>query len=219
MEPERLETLAKPAKAQSGRTGGNAPGTRTHRSPEARREQILQAALTCFGEHGYHASTMDDLVRASGLSKGSLYWHFRSKEEVFLAVFDAFAEELYGQWDAAAESSEEAMSVLQREFELSAEIFSNQRVFLLAFAEFLSHPAARDRMAGTYTVVREKLAAIIERGRRAKSIRSGPPADRLASTLIGAIEGLLLQWLVDPDFDLEGHVEVAWNLLMEGLRP
>ena len=161
---------------------------------------------------------MDDLVRASGLSKGSLYWHFRSKEEVFLAVFDAFAEILYGEWDAAAESSEDAIVILRQEFELSAQSFSDQRVFLLAWAEFLSHPAARERMSGTYAVARQKLARIIEDGRTSGSLRSGPPAEQVASVLVGTIEGLLLQWLVDPDFDLNGHVEVAWELLLEGLR-
>lgn len=161
---------------------------------------------------------MDDLVRASGLSKGSLYWHFRSKEEVFLALFDAFAEILYGEWDAAAETSEDATAILRREFELSAQSFADQRVFLLAWAEFLSHPAARERMSGTYAVARQKLASIIEMGRESGSLRTGPPAECVASTLVGTIEGLLLQWLVDPDFDLTGHVEVAWELLMEGLR-
>ncbi len=214
-----IETQAKPSKAQSGQNNATAPGARQHRSAEERRAQILQAALTCFGENGYHASTMDDLVRAAGLSKGSLYWHFRSKEEVFLAVFDAFSEALSGGWDAATASNEDALLVLRREFELGAKSFSEQRVFLLAWAEFLSHPAARERMAATYAVAREKLATIVETGRRTHSIRSGPPAEQIASALIGTIEGLLLQWLADPDFDLEGHVEVAWNLLLEGLHP
>ena len=185
---------------------------------DARREQILQAALICFGEKGYHASTMDDLVRASGLSKGSLYWHFRSKEEVFLAVFDAFADVLYGEWDAAAAASEDAIEVLQREFELSAEIFAGERVFLLAWAEFLSHPAARERLNGTYTIARRRLATIIEAGRTQGSLRSGPPAEQVASTLIGTIEGLFLQWLVDPDFDLQSHIKVSREILIEGLR-
>jgi AcrR family transcriptional regulator len=41
---------------------------------------------------------MDDLVRTSGLSKGTLYWHFSSKEEVFLALFDRFVEEFFDVW-------------------------------------------------------------------------------------------------------------------------
>ncbi len=195
---------------------------RRHRPPEARREQILQAALSCFGRKGYHASTMDDLVRASGLSKGSLYWHFRSKEEVFLALFDAFAAGLYGEWDAAAASGEDALSILRRECEITIQSFSRERVLMLAWVEFLCHPAARERMKATYATARAKLQAIIENGRRAGSLRSGPeapPADRLAGALVGAIEGLLLQWLVDPEFDLESHVDVAWELVEGGLRP
>ncbi|MEE8474443.1 MAG: helix-turn-helix domain-containing protein, partial [Myxococcota bacterium] len=73
----------------------------------------MRAALHCFAGKGFHAATMDDLVRAAGLSKGSLYWHFDSKEEVFLALFDAFALELYGQWDVVEKDLEDPLDVLR----------------------------------------------------------------------------------------------------------
>ena len=76
-----------------------APRPRTRRPAEERRAQILEAALQCFASKGFHTATMDDLVRASGLSKGSLYWHFESKEQVFLALFDAFAESGFAEWE------------------------------------------------------------------------------------------------------------------------
>ncbi len=187
-------------------------------SAEARREQILLAALQCFGEKGYHASTMDDLVRESGLSKGSLYWHFRSKEEVFLALLDSFATEIYGDWDALAEADGDAIETLRQEIQASVDRFSNQRVFLMAWVEFLSHPAARERMSEVYRVSRAKLAKIIKAGRRAGTLRPGAPAEQIAAALVAAIEGLFLQWLVDPDFDLRANVDVTWKLITEGLR-
>ncbi len=61
------------------------PGSDRRRPAEVRRAQILDAAQRCFGAKGYHAATMDDLVRASGLSKGSLYWHFRSRSSMVAA--------------------------------------------------------------------------------------------------------------------------------------
>ncbi|MCP4039423.1 MAG: TetR/AcrR family transcriptional regulator [bacterium] len=185
---------------------------------EARREQILRAALSCFAEKGYHAATMDDLGRASGLSKGSLYWHFRSKEEVFLALFDSFAAVLYGEWDAAAGSGADALEVLRRECELTVRSLSGDRLFLLAWAEFLNHPAARERMSAIYTTARFKLQTIIEQGREAGSLRTGPPAEQVAGALVGTVEGLLLQWLVDRDFDLAAHFRAAWEILAGGLR-
>ncbi|WP_186780115.1 TetR/AcrR family transcriptional regulator [Streptomyces salinarius] len=48
----------------------------------ARRTQILDAATSVFARLGYHGSRMDDIVQASGLSKGAIYWYFKSKEEI-----------------------------------------------------------------------------------------------------------------------------------------
>jgi AcrR family transcriptional regulator len=178
----------------------------------------LTAALSCFGEKGYHASTMDDLVRASGLSKGSLYWHFQSKEEVFLALFDSFSDELYGGWDSAAESRGDALEVLRRQGGLTGECLYSQRIIQLAWADFFNHPAGRTRMSDAYKIARHKFEAIIERGREAGSLRSGAPANMVAAGLVASLEGLFLQWLVDPTFDLEANVAVSWEILVEGLR-
>jgi AcrR family transcriptional regulator len=193
--------------------------SRRHKPAEARREQILTAALSCFGEKGYHASTMDDIVRASGLSKGSLYWHFSSKEEVFLELVDSFSDELYGEWDNVAESGDDKLDVLKRECEVSLRRFSEKRLFLLAWAEFVTHPAARERMRDSYSIAREQLEVIIRAGRANGSLARGPSEDGVASALVAALEGLFLQWLVDPEFDLEGHFAISWELLEKGLRP
>ena len=63
---------------------------------EERKAQIYQAALACFSRKGYHQTTMDDIVAESGLSKGALYWHFKSKKELFLSLFQELMEQ-YGQ--------------------------------------------------------------------------------------------------------------------------
>ena len=194
------------------------PGARRHAPAEQRRAQILRAAFTCVAKKGYHAATMDDLVRASGLSKGSLYWHFHSKEEVFTALFDSFVAELYGEWDAAAASGDPAVEILQREYEISVKFLSEDRTGLLAWSEFLNHPLGRRRMAEAYETARTKLGTIVERGRVEGSLRKGPPPDQVAATLVGTLEGLMLQWLVDPAFPLKRQVKTSWEILMGGLR-
>ena len=52
-----------------------------------RRSEILEAALACFTEKGYGATTMADVRRASGASIGSIYHHFSSKEELAAALY------------------------------------------------------------------------------------------------------------------------------------
>lgn len=55
-------------------------------APEVRVLQILDAALVEFSERGFNAARMDDIARRCGLSKGGLYAHFQSKEQVFKAL-------------------------------------------------------------------------------------------------------------------------------------
>lgn len=64
-----------------------------HATEEARRIQILEAAKRCFARKGYHETKVDDIVREAGLSKGALYWYFKSKEELLDALCDSFVKE------------------------------------------------------------------------------------------------------------------------------
>ena len=55
---------------------------------ESRREQILQAALACFSEDGFHQTGMADIVRRSGMSHAAVYGYFQSKDEIIEALAD-----------------------------------------------------------------------------------------------------------------------------------
>jgi len=193
-----------------------ATSRRAHAPPEERRAQILEAALQCFAERGYHATKMDDLVAASGLSKGSLYWHFRSKQDVFLALFDAFVERFFADWDSALAVDEPTLELLRRVAEVGIENLGSQRPLLQAWAEFFTHPAARERFALIYRRSRAKLVDVFERGIARGELRE-LPVDSMASTLIGVLEGLYLQAMVDPGFDPRPHWPTAWAIVERGL--
>lgn len=75
-----------------------------------RRQQILDAAMNCFMAKGYHRATMDDIVADSGLSKGTLYWYFKSKKDLFLALFLSIMAELGSGWQAEVEDPHKSAS-------------------------------------------------------------------------------------------------------------
>src|ERR671917_561847 len=60
---------------------------------QQRPHQILDAAMACFARQGYHATSMDDVVRESGLSVGAIYTYYPSKEDLFLALAESRAQE------------------------------------------------------------------------------------------------------------------------------
>lgn len=173
---------------------------RTRAPREVRRAQILDAALRCFSASGYHAASMDDLVRASGLSKGSLYWHFESKEEVFLALVDRFLEDYFADWDALEDGGRPLFEVIAAVCELALRRATGEPGMLRAWVEFLAHPAARARYADAYRRSRAQLMGLLEQAmERGELKRQSVPA--VSSLLIAATEGILLQASVDPDYD------------------
>ena len=55
---------------------------------QIKKDLIATAALACFKQSGYGGASVDDIVKRSGLSKGGIYWHFKSKEEIFLYLLE-----------------------------------------------------------------------------------------------------------------------------------
>lgn len=53
----------------------------------------MLAAITCFAEKGYHEASMDAIAARANLSKGSLYWHFKSKRELFQSLVERWLQE------------------------------------------------------------------------------------------------------------------------------
>ncbi len=61
----------------------------------SRREEVLTAAAQLFSRNGYDSTSMRDIASAVGMLPGSLYYHFPSKEELFVAIHDAGVEQIY----------------------------------------------------------------------------------------------------------------------------
>jgi AcrR family transcriptional regulator len=186
----------------------------THAPREVRRAQILEAALACFAKKGFHAAKMDDIVRACGLSKGAIYWHFKGKNEIFLALFDSFEQAIFAAWDQVDEGN--ALDALRREGEIVITQVLQTRVFLDAWTEFLRHPKARRRFAKLYRQSRARLAATVGRGIERNEIRACEP-DHVAAAFTALVEGFLIQAFADPSYDPRDAWPTAWEVFSRGL--
>ena len=60
---------------------------------DSKKDLIADAALSCFLLTGYGGTSMDDIVKAAGMSKGGIYWHFKGKEEIFLYLAEKWMSE------------------------------------------------------------------------------------------------------------------------------
>jgi len=190
--------------------------TRKHAPPAVRREQILDAAQACFAGGGYHRTTMDQIVAASGLSKGSLYWHFENKEEMLLALFDRYVGEFFSAWGARTEEAPSVAANLRDGAALFCEMILTKRDLAQTWLGFLEHPQARERLAALYVTSRAALTAVFEAGIARGELRPVPSAS-LAAAVTGLADGVLLQALVDETFDPVPPLRDATDALLKGI--
>ncbi|MGE5849638.1 MAG: TetR/AcrR family transcriptional regulator [Candidatus Methylomirabilota bacterium] len=74
---------------------------RWQRRPEVRPQQILEAAFRVFGTRGLHQATLDDVARAAGITKGTIYLYFPSKAALFSAMIGARVNDLVPSMEAS----------------------------------------------------------------------------------------------------------------------
>ncbi|HEX9067272.1 MAG TPA: TetR/AcrR family transcriptional regulator [Ktedonobacterales bacterium] len=176
---------------------GDQQGRTLTRDKDATRQRILDAAEEVFAEKGYHATVVDDIIRASDSSKGGFYFHFPNKQAIFLSLIDALVPKLAGAIDRAVESEENPIGQLDAALRTVLDIFSRHRKLskiLLVEAVGLGHGFDEKLMR-----TRKQFASMIQK-RLDIAVASGllEPFDTetVAWAWFGAINELVVRWLV-----------------------
>lgn len=77
----------------------------TEATKAARRAQIIEAAIACFLERGYTNTSMSDIIKASGLSSGSIYSHFTGKEDILITAINERLDSLKELYETLPEGA------------------------------------------------------------------------------------------------------------------
>ena len=188
---------------------------------EERRRQILEAALAVFSRKGFHAANVSDVAAEAGVSQGTIYWYFESKEELLnaalLAFFGDFGEESFRAVEGC-ETAEEKLRCLGRSMEGFSE--TAEGLFTL-FLSYWSSSDKRDEVAQMWAELlaeyKDLVVGIIEEG-----VRSGEfqplDADSLVWAILGAYDGLAAYGLLMPDMDLSRINDVFMGTVISGLK-
>lgn len=188
-----------------------ADGTRTH---------IIEIAALAFAQHGYEAVSLNELVRASGVSKGAFYFHFSSKEGLALAAFRAKQEELLARLlaeGAPPTLSERVAYLLRRRASLIREDPSLGCVTRLG-----SELNVRSESGSTYAsfqdVALKLIAGLVGEGQRRGEFRADLDPEVIAQAIFAGIVGIdVLSSLMSGGQDLEERSEGLIDLILLGL--
>jgi AcrR family transcriptional regulator len=131
---------------------------------QARRRQLLDAALEVFVANGYHAAAMDEIAERAGVSKPVLYQHFPSKLELYLALLDESVDTLIETVQSALLSTTDNRQRVEATFRAFFEFVSAQsETFRLVFESDLSNePSVRERLDHADRKVADMISEVIK---------------------------------------------------------
>lgn len=186
----------------------------------ARQENILDAAERCFSSNGFHSTSMHDICREAGISPGTLYLYFRSKEDLIAAICERERAGLAKALTAIAESADfmtalkqlaDAYCVGQPDSKFCFQIEVN--------AEALRNPAIGKTVREADTFVIQHFKKMIEDARANGRIKPVMDPLILAQILNIIGDGVMLRRALDPTFNVKQCMDAILLLLSSAFQP
>jgi AcrR family transcriptional regulator len=176
-----------------------------------RRQHILTSAWRCFSRDGFHATSMDDIIAATGMSSSAVYRYFRSKEQIIRASAEegvARVREIFVAMLDRDPCPDPAETLTLLVTELHRRIdnpdYDMTRLALQTWAEALRDPVLHDRARQLYVDTLEHIAELAQRWRENGCLPADADTKAVAATLLSIMHGLIvMHHVVD---DVPAHV-------------
>jgi AcrR family transcriptional regulator len=193
---------------------------------QARQLQILDAATRCFARDGFHRTSMEDIVRESGLSPGAIYCYFRGKHEIVEAISaqrhtrdSALLAEFVSSPNVgeALKAVSRALVVMLREPKEK----ERRKVSIQFWAESLLDRRIR-KIAERGIRQRDRLTVALLDAQRNGELAASLDVDAVSRVMLALLQGLILQQAWEPELDIEGYVTTAVGLIgaaLSGTKP
>lgn len=189
---------------------------------EETRTKIIQSATERFSLKGYETTSVADICKEAGVSKGAFFHHFATKQAVFLAVLETWLAELDEKLMSLMRSSSSISEGLVNMTTLTPLVFNAANDQLTIFLDFWSQscrdPEVWNTTVEPYRRYAQMFSAFLRSGMNDGSLRPVEP-DTASRVLMALLIGLLLQGMMDPTAaDWNKVTREGVQILMEGLQ-
>lgn len=191
-----------------------------HESTETRIEQILDASITCFSEHGFYATTMLQIANTCGLSKGSLYRYFKDK--------DAIIEAMFHQWETRFDHAIDEHTIKHIEltpvqklddliYATSVFLHENKKILAL-WTELYSHTETMKMTKEFHLNKKTQVIHLVDASITQGYFRNDLISDDVALTILTLLEGLIAMGCINANLDIKKTAKTSWHMLKVGLQ-
>lgn len=183
------------------------------------RDEILKAAATLFASHGFHETSMSEVARSARVSKALIFWHFKTKEELFFAVLGRLLEPYVIDFAEEAGALDEKAQILKLLESYLLFVRDNASSIRFFVAQLLHDEKASAGLTGQvlalYDGYRTLLTDLITRAQeKGLCMREFSPREA-AAFLLSTLNGLLIGYLFlgNQGVELEGAMGMLQHWL------
>jgi len=176
--------------------------------------KLLTAAVACFAEKGFSATSVREIATRAGISQGAMYTYFKSKDELIRQIV------LEEQQSALTSQTEPySGSHFQRLSKVISSCISNvgypvtHHLWVEIIAESARNPELRDVFISSDKIMRQGIADIIENGIKAGEFRQDLRLEETTIILFALIDGLISRKAINPAFSLASDLPIFPELL------
>jgi AcrR family transcriptional regulator len=193
------------------------------KAPDVRRKEILEAALKCFSKRGYHVTTVEDIVKRSKLSKGGLYWYFKSKKDIFISLIQEKLKEDQIFWNNLLKEHEVGPQFLIDAGIKYLNYYFNSKYRLKFFIEFINGAIRDEEIRRKVSKLHKKWREMIKEAFEyaiSKNTIKKVDSESLSLSLIAMVEGIIILYAVSKKkLDYEKIWKEFAKSLLEGIKP
>ena len=181
------------------------------RNPEQTKSLIITKAISIFNKKGYRATSLSDITRATGMTKGAIYGNFDNKDAVAVASFQYATEKVLGDLRVHIKAAQTAPLKMKAILNYYMEYIDNPPieggcpVINTSVEADDEHPLLRMKVVSMIAMIKDSLKQIIHRGIQENQIRKEVDVDLYANMFYSTIKGAILISRVEGDtrtFDL-----------------
>jgi AcrR family transcriptional regulator len=167
--------------------------------------RLLRGALQCIAEKGYAATSSRDIASAAGVNVASINYHFGGKD----ALVNQALGQCFGMWNqrvedalaaaAGLEPRDQLAAILHAAIDSFADLQSSVHACIESYAPALRSVELRERLATGYAAVRESAVRVATQHMGDIGMAAPDNLGAIASVLMAVCDGLMLQWIADPE--------------------
>ena len=173
---------------------------------ENRKEEIFQAAVQCFNENGYYRTSMDMIAERAKITKRGLYYHFKSKDQLFIQLFHHMNKKFYERIPHTVMTSTDPEQRLLRFGKIASSALEENSDFLKFSQEFLSlsvrKPEIRKVMTSYYREQVGRVKTTIEKGIQTGTFSAVDPEKMARAIVLITMGAFNVYFSLDCDYEL-----------------